>query len=45
VLKIDTAFVCHYPAGKSQPGQTLSVVFPQEFDQHLALGDAVGRCP
>ena len=45
VLKIDTVFVCHYPAGKSQPGQTLSVAFPQEFDQHLALGDAVGRCP
>ena len=32
------------PAGKSQPGQTLSVAFPQEFDQHLAQGDAVGRC-
>lgn len=45
VLQIGQAFVCHYPAGRSQPGETLSVAFPQEFDQHLAQGDVVGLCP
>jgi Matrixin len=48
VLHIDTAFVCHAPStGKGKKpgyGETLSVEFPGEFDQHLAQGDTVGRC-
>lgn len=49
VLKINTAFVCHRsstpPTGKQiPPGQTLSVSFPGQFDQHLAHGDTVGPC-
>jgi hypothetical protein len=38
ILNIDRAFVCHQ-------GNTLSTDFPTEFDQHLAQGDSVGRCP
>jgi uncharacterized membrane protein len=48
VLRIDTAFVCHAPgpstAGAAASGQTLSVEFPTQFDQHLAHGDVAGRC-
>jgi hypothetical protein len=47
VLRIDTAFVCHQSAGKGgkvSPGQTMSVEFPGEFNEHLARGDTVGRC-
>ena len=49
VLKINSAFVCHRssaaPTGKQiPPGQTLSVSFPTQFDQHLAHGDTVGAC-
>jgi hypothetical protein len=50
VLRIDTAFVCHHPAKASQgskihAGETLNVEFPGKFDEHLAHGDTVGRCP
>jgi hypothetical protein len=50
VLRIDTAFVCHQPANTSQAskmraGKTLNVEFPRKFDEHLAHGDTVGRCP
>jgi len=50
VLRIDTAFVCHNPAGaakgqKPSSGETLNVEFPGKFDEHLAHGDTVGRCP
>jgi hypothetical protein len=49
VLRIDTAFVCHTPGapkgGKLHSGQTLNVEFPGKFDEHLAHGDTVGRCP
>jgi hypothetical protein len=41
VLRIDTAFVCHH---KSNSGETQKVAFPEEFDEHLARGDTVGRC-
>ncbi len=47
VLRIDKAFVCHgagATTGGTAPGQTLSVEFPAEFDEHLADGDTVGRC-
>jgi hypothetical protein len=47
VLRIDKVFVCHgAPAsnGGTREGQTLSVEFPTEFDEHLANGDTVGRC-
>ncbi len=42
VLRIDTAFVCHQ---STQGGETVSVEFPGKFDEHLAQGDTVGRCP
>jgi Matrixin len=49
VLRIDTAFVCHTQGtskgGKLQSGQTMNVEFPGKFDEHLAHGDTVGRCP
>jgi Matrixin len=49
VLRIDTAFVCHQPfrakGGGVHPGETLNVEFPGKFDEHLAHGDTVGRCP
>jgi hypothetical protein len=50
VLRIDTAFVCHHPAkaskgSKMHAGETLNVEFPGKFDEHLAHGDTVGRCP
>jgi matrixin len=50
VLRIDTAFVCHHrreesEGGKSHSGETLKVEFPGEFDERLARGDTVGRCP
>ena len=48
VLQIDTAFVCHHPvskAGTMHAGVTSSVEFPNEFDERLAAGDTVGRCP
>jgi hypothetical protein len=41
VLRIDTAFVCHH---KSNSGETQKEAFPEEFDEHLARGDTVGRC-
>jgi Matrixin len=49
VLRIDTAFVCHHSreaseGGKSNSGETKKVEFPEEFDEHLARGDTVGRC-
>jgi Matrixin len=49
VLRIDTAFVCHHSregseGGKSHSGETKKVEFPEEFDEHLARGDTVGRC-
>jgi Matrixin len=50
VLRIDNAFVCHQPTraskgGTKSGGETLSVEFPEQFDEHLAQGDTVGRCP
>jgi hypothetical protein len=48
VLRIDTAFVCHQPnskGGKTGTAETLNVEFPGKFDEHLAHGDTVGRCP
>jgi hypothetical protein len=50
VLRIDTAFVCHHSreaseGGKSHSGETKKVQFPEEFDERLARGDTVGRCP
>ena len=49
VLRINNAFVCHTLAGAGASGTssavTLSVEFPGTFDEHLAHGDAVGRCP
>jgi hypothetical protein len=50
VLKIDTAFVCHQPTKASRgntmhAGETINVEFPGKFDEHLAHGDTVGRCP
>ena len=49
VLRIDTAFVCHTQGapkgGKLHSGQTMNVEFPGKFDEHLAHGDTVGRCP
>jgi hypothetical protein len=48
VLRIDRAFVCHQVTstqGEKRPaGQTLSVEFPAEFNEHLARGDSVGHC-
>jgi hypothetical protein len=48
VLRIDTAFVCHQAAGtqggQTPAGQSVSVQFPEEFNEHLARGDTVGRC-
>jgi hypothetical protein len=50
VLRVDSTFVCHRSddpprAGRRHPGETLSVDFPREFDEHLAHGDTAGRCP
>ncbi len=45
VLKIDTVFVCHSGVRGKSRGETVSVDFPQEFDQHLSHGDTIGRCP
>ncbi len=48
VLQIDTAFVCHHPISKGgtmRADVTASVEFPNEFDERLAAGDTVGRCP
>jgi hypothetical protein len=43
VLDMHKVFVCHAnPGGKPQ---TISVAFPEAFDQHLADGDTPGRCP
>jgi hypothetical protein len=50
VLRIDSVLVCHHDDDEPKPGrkhaaETLSVAFPGEFDEHLAHGDTVGRCP
>jgi hypothetical protein len=50
VLRIDSALVCHHDDAEPKPSrkhsaETLSVEFPGEFDEHLAHGDTVGRCP
>ncbi len=47
VLKIDKVFVCHSAvgAGGKHTSKTLTVDFPDEFDERLAHGDTVGRCP
>jgi hypothetical protein len=42
VLDLHKVFVCH--ANGSGTPQTISVAFPQAFDQHLADGDTPGRC-
>ena len=48
VLRIDHAFVCHQDGGSTYGGRaqsrTLSVPFPDEFNEHLRHGDVVGRC-
>ena len=43
VLKIKKAFVCHVAEGAAN-GETMSVEFPDTFDEHLAHGDTVGPC-
>jgi uncharacterized membrane protein len=46
LLDMKTVFVCHAEtSGTPTEPQTLSVPFPKDFDQHLAHGDTVGRCP
>jgi hypothetical protein len=43
VLDMHKAFVCHIGSLTGKP-ETISVDFPQAFDQHLANGDTPGRC-
>ena len=50
VLRFDSVLVCHRDDDEPKPGrrhsaETLSVDFPAEFDEHLAHGDTLGRCP
>jgi uncharacterized membrane protein len=45
VVKMPKVFVCHAEADEHGESETLNVAFPQSFDQHLAHGDTVGRCP
>jgi len=45
VVKMPKAFVCHAEADQHSESHSLSVAFPQAFDQHLSHGDTVGRCP
>jgi len=40
-LDLEHVFVCHRAGGH---GETLSVAFPEEMDEHLLHGDAFGYC-
>jgi uncharacterized membrane protein len=42
VLQIKSAFVCH--ASDGSDARTMSVAFPDTFDEHLSHGDTVGPC-
>jgi hypothetical protein len=43
VLQMKNVFVCHATPGSK--AQTIRVAFPNAFDEHLAQGDTLGRCP
>jgi hypothetical protein len=42
-LHMKNVFVCRATPGSK--AQTIRVAFPKAFDEHLAQGDAPGRCP
>jgi len=44
VVQIPKAFVCHISTNNPGKGHTLSVPFPDTFNQHLAQGDIAGPC-
>ena len=42
VLDVKKVFVCHATSGNKP--HTISVAFPEAFDQHRSEGDTTGRC-
>jgi hypothetical protein len=41
-IDLDQVYVCH---DKGKKAKTMKVHFPDEMDEHLASGDAIGLCP
>jgi len=44
VLQIPKAFVCHTSPRNPDKGHTISISFPEAFNEHLAHGDLAGPC-